>query len=60
MRAEREAAAEEAERTAKRRGRQLWWTLRLFVLWPLLAAAIWTFWRIGYESGWLAAYHQFH
>lgn len=56
MREEREAAALEAERTAKRTKRLMWWSLRLCILWPLTLAGLWLVYHIGYESGFYARF----
>jgi len=50
----REAAdAAEAAKLARLKARMAW--IRRAVLFPLILAACWIFWRVGYESGYLAA-----
>lgn len=51
---EREAAELRDVARRKRNGRLTRWSFRLFIAWPLLAATLWLFWRIGYESGLIA------
>jgi len=59
--ARREREAREAVETAKReRLARIMGRIRLAAILPLVVAFAWLFWRIGYESGFLAGLASSH
>lgn len=52
---EREAAEAANVKRKARNARLSRWSFRVFIGWPLILASAWLFWRIGYESGLIAA-----
>lgn len=56
LRAERERAALDEEKRLKRNRRLTGLSLRVFIIWPILAALVWIVYRVGYESGSLASF----
>ncbi len=54
LREEREAAALVAAKKEKSNARRMWWSLRLFVFWPLCYLGLRLIYWIGWQAGNLA------